>query len=308
MPARRRVAATDRPSGFHNAFGRRAGLTTMTPLASAPLPGQLLPAGFGLPPLPYLLALAAASAGVALGLRRHDPAFGPRQVLASLPWICVGAAGHVLYVLEALPVTLRPLFGTPAAYLTTAVVAGATWLLALAFARDDATLLAAADAVALVPAAGGVLGYGLANGTLSPALPAAGLVGGTALGVGVGALLFRVREGVAVTGTAGLSAVAAHAVDGATTAVGVDLLGFGERTPASRAIIEFAAGLPTADPLGAGWLFVLVKLAVACLVVVALAPTVREEPRYGHALLALVTAVGLGPGVHNALLFAVAGA
>jgi len=269
--------------------------------------GQLLPAGFGLPPLPYLLALAAVLAGVALGLRRRDPDFGGRHVLALVPWMCVGAAGHVLYVLGALQTALEPLFGTPSAYLTTAAVAGVVWIAALSLDRvgDDALVLAVAGAVALLPAVAGVVGHGLSNGILSPTLPAAGLVVGAALGVGVGALLYRVREPARIAGRAGLLAVAAHGVDGVTTAVGIDLLGFDERTPASRLVIEFAAGLPTADALGAGWLFVLVKLAVACLVVVALAPTVREEPRYGHALLALVTAVGLGPGVHNALLFAV---
>lgn len=270
-------------------------------------PGQplVLPAGFGLPPLPYLLALALALAGVAVGIRRRDPVFGGRHVLALVPWMCVGAAGHVLYALGALPTALAPLFGTPSAYLTTAALAGIVWLAALSIGGDDARVLGVAGAVALLPAAGGVVAHGLANETLSPGLPAAGLVAGAALGVGVGGLLYRLRDDAAIAGPAGLLAVAAHGVDGVTTAVGIDLLGFGERTPASRLIIEFAAGLPTAEALGAGWLFVLVKLAVACLVVVALAPTVREEPRYGYALLALVTAVGLGPGVHNALLFAV---
>lgn len=280
----------------------------MYSLASArptALPGQLLPAGFALPPLPYLAGLAVALAGVALALRRRDPDFGGRHVIALVPWMCVGAAGHVLLVVGALPATLTPLFGTPSAYLTTAAAAGIVWVVALAVGGDDARALGAAGAVALLPAVAGVLSYGLANGTLSPALPAAGLVGGAALGGAVGLLLYRLRGGAAVAGRAGLLAVAAHGVDGVTTAVGIDLLGFGERTPASRVIIEFAAGLPTAEALGAGWLFVIVKLGVACLVVVAVAPTVREEPRYGHALLALVTAVGLGPGVHNALLFAV---
>jgi uncharacterized membrane protein len=55
-----------------------------------------------------------------------------------------------------------------------------------------------------------------------------------------------------------------------------------------------------------GWLFVLVKLAVAGAVVVYFAAYVREEPTHANALLGLVAAVGLGPGVHNLLLFAVA--
>jgi uncharacterized membrane protein len=99
----------------------------------------------------------------------------------------------------------------------------------------------------------------------------------------------------------------AHGVDGVTTAVGVDLLGFGERTPLSALILEAAAALPTAATLGTGWLFVLVKLTVAAVAVAAVAPTVAETDREGYALLAVVVAVGLGPGVHNALLFAVAG-
>ncbi|MFC7069319.1 DUF63 family protein [Halobaculum lipolyticum] len=280
----------------------------MHPLSPAFPTPLVLPAGFGLPPLPYLLALALALAGVAFGLRRRDPAFGGRHVLALVPWMCVGAAGHVLYALGTLPPALVPLFGTPSAYLTTAAVAGAAWLAALATDRDDAALLASVGVVALAPTVGAVLAYGLTNGTLAPALPAAGVVGGALLGLAAGALLFRVDGGAGVAGAAGLLAVVAHGVDGVTTAVGVDLLGFGERTPASRLILEFAADLPTADALGAGWLFVAVKLAVACVVVAAVAPTVREEPRYGYALLALVTAVGLGPGVHNALLFAVSAA
>ncbi|MFC7098158.1 DUF63 family protein [Halobaculum marinum] len=277
----------------------------MHPLASAFPAPLVLPAGFALPPLPYLLALALALAGVALGLWRRDPAFDGRHVLALVPWMCVGAAGHVLYATGALPSVLVPLFGAPAAYLTTGAVAGATWLAALSTDRDDSALLAGVGVVALVPTVGGVLGYGVANGTLSPVLPGVGLVAGALLGLVTGLLLYRLGDDVAVAGAAGLLAVVAHGVDGVTTAVGVDLLGFGERTPASRLILEFAADLPTAATLGAGWLFVLVKLGVACVVVAAVAPTVREEPRYGYALLAVVTAVGLGPGVHNALLFAV---
>ncbi|MFB6176826.1 MAG: DUF63 family protein, partial [Halobaculum sp.] len=120
-------------------------------------------------------------------------------------------------------------------------------------------------------------------------------------------LLGRVYDDVAVTGRAAVLAVVAHGVDGVTTAVGFDLIGFEERTPLSAAILHFAADLPTADLLGAGWLFVLVKLGIASVAVAAIAPTVREAEREGFVLLTLVTAVGLGPGVHNALLFAVSG-
>ncbi|WP_313691084.1 DUF63 family protein [Halorarum halobium] len=265
----------------------------------------ILPEGFALPPLPYLLVLALALGGVAYGLSERRPAFTTGHVIALVPWMCAGAAGHVLFVLGVLPDALDPLFGTPSAYLTTAALAGACWLAALASDADDRRVLGAAGTLALLVGVGRTLEYGAGAGTFSPWLPAAGLVVGAGLGVGLALLLYRAYSPATAAGSAGLVAVAAHGIDGVTTAVGVDLLGFGERTPLSRLIIEFAHGLPTAAVLGGGWLFVLVKLAVGVLVVAAIAPTVREEPTEGNALLALVTAVGLGPGVHNALLFAV---
>jgi len=131
------------------------------------------------------------------------------------------------------------------------------------------------------------------------------------LGVGLGAVVWtglkRVRPEVRVTGTAGALAVVAHSVDGVSTAIGIDVLGATERTPLSRAIIEFGALLPTADLLGAAWLFVVVKAVLACFVVTVMVEYVRDEPAEGRLLLALVAAVGLGPGAHNLLLFTITG-
>nr|NIS28553.1 DUF63 domain-containing protein [Actinomycetota bacterium]NIU64024.1 DUF63 domain-containing protein [Actinomycetota bacterium]NIW25823.1 DUF63 domain-containing protein [Actinomycetota bacterium]NIX20692.1 DUF63 domain-containing protein [Actinomycetota bacterium] len=68
-----------------------------------------------------------------------------------------------------------------------------------------------------------------------------------------------------------------------------------------------AGALPTAELLGVGWLFVAVKLGVAGAVVWLFADFVEDDPRQGYLLLAVVAAVGLGPGVHNLLLYAAAG-
>jgi uncharacterized membrane protein len=95
----------------------------------------------------------------------------------------------------------------------------------------------------------------------------------------------------------------AHLLDGISTAVGVDVLGTGERSLVPARIIEFARGLPTEPFIGAGWLFVVVKLFVAAFVVVAFADYVREEPERGTLLLAGIAAVGLGPATNNLLLF-----
>ncbi|MFB6194527.1 MAG: DUF63 family protein [Haloplanus sp.] len=264
----------------------------------------VLPEGFALPPLPYLLALLAGLAAVAALLHRRRPPVTDRLVLALAPWMILGSGLHVLYVLGALPPILRPLMGTPAVYLTVALVAGATWLGVDATSVDTARALGGLGTVLAV----GALAVAVVAGRSLRLAPSVAILVGAAVATAVTwALLRRVRPGVSATGHVGLLAVAGHALDGVSTAVGVDLLGFGERTPLSRLIIEFAASLPTADLIGSGWLFVLVKLVVVAAVVVALTETVREDPTEGRLVLGFVAAVGLGPGAHNLVLFAVAG-
>ncbi|WP_338740050.1 DUF63 family protein [Haloplanus salilacus] len=268
----------------------------------------ILPAGFALPPLPYLLALLVGLAAVGWLLVRRRPAVTERTVLALVPWIGLGSALHVLYVVEALPAAVRPLAGTPSVYLTVATVAGATWLAVdRGEAARTARRLGIVGGLAVLPAVAATLAVGADRGSLALAPVLGILVVAAVVTAATWVLVRRARPGVSVTGRVGLLAIAAHALDGVSTAVGVDLLGFGERTPLSRLVIEFAAGLPTAPLVGSGWLFVLVKLAVAGAVVVALAETVREAPTEGRLLLGFVAAVGLGPGVHNLLLFAVVG-
>ncbi|MFB6155552.1 MAG: DUF63 family protein [Haloferacaceae archaeon] len=268
----------------------------------------LLPEGV-VPPLPYLLVLAVAVAVVGTALFRRSPEVSERIVVSLAPWMLVGSSLHVLYGLDALPPAVAPFAGTGAVYATVAVVAGATWTAALALGRDRDVprVLAATGLVLLVPVVAAALAVGLARGTTRLFWPGVALVAAVVLGAVVWTLLSRLRPDVAVTGRVGVLVVFAHALDGVSTAVGVDVLpGFGERTPLSRFILEFAAGLPTADAIGAGWLFVLVKVTVAAALVAMLTEYVREEPSEGYLLLGLVAAVGLGPGAYNLLLFAAA--
>lgn len=267
----------------------------------------LLPAGFALPPLPYLLAIVLAGGAVAVGLYRRDPAVSDRLVLALVPWMLAGAWLHVLYVVGAAPDFVDPLLGTPSAYLSTAVLAGAVWLgIDTADVRTEtAFAVAGAGFAALALAVG--LRSGLADGTFAPAWPVVAAALGVVLGLAVWFGARRAYPGVADAGAAGALAVVAHSVDGVSTAIGIDVLGAAERTPLSRAIIEFGATLPTADLLGSAWLFVLVKLALGAGITALLAESVREAPRQGRLLLVFVAAVGLGPGAHNLLLFAITG-
>ena len=269
---------------------------------------MVLPEGFGLPPLPHLIVLVVGVAVVAWGLRRKRPAVTEDVVVAFAPWMIAGAAMHVLFALGALPETIAPFFGTPASYLTTFVVGGATWLAVAQRGSEVSGPLAAVGSLAAVGIVGAVLAWGFARGTLQPVWPLVGLIVAIAIATVTWLALSRTLPSVAsTTGGVGALAVFGHVLDGVSTAVGIDVLGFAERTPLSRIVLDAGAALPSAATIGSGWLFVTVKLALAVLVVWLFADYVREEPAEGYLLLALVAAVGLGPGTHNLLLFAVAG-
>ncbi|WP_418281046.1 DUF63 family protein [Halorubrum sp. DTA98] len=265
-----------------------------------------VPAGTTLPPLPYLVAVLLAAGVVALALRRRPPSVTGRHVLGLAPWMVLGSTLHVLYVVDALPAVLAPLAGSPTVYATVGTLAGATWLLAersSAVSGRVPTTLAVVGALLVAPvvalaALGGVSGTGAfwAAVAVLVSVPVA---------AAAWTVLTRAIPETAVTGGVGALAVFGHALDGVSTAVGVSQLGFGERTPVSRAILELG-GVPAVPVLGEGWVFLLVKLAVASAIVWLFAEYVREEPAEGYLLLGFVAAVGLGPGSHNLLLFSVA--
>jgi len=269
----------------------------------------VLPSGFALPPLPYLAVVAAATLAVLAGLRRERPAVDARVVLAFAPWMVLGSSLYVCFQLVLFPDAVAPLFGSPIVYATTFAAAGATWLAARRAAPSVPavpTLAAVGAALAVLPVAA-ALYRGWTEQTLTLAWPLGAVAAAAVLTAGTWAVVARLRpEDAATVGAAGVLAVFGHALDATSTTVGIDVLGYGEQTPLSAAIIEFAAGLPTEPLLGSGWLFVLVKLALAAAVVALLADYVRELPSEGNALLGVVAAVGLGPGVHNVVLFVAA--
>jgi uncharacterized membrane protein len=276
---------------------------------NVPALSAVLPSGFALPPLPYLAAVAAAAVAVGAGLRRERPTVDARVVLAFAPWMVLGSSLYVCYQLALFPAAVAPFFGSPVVYASTFAVAGATWLAARRAGPSlptVPTLAAVGIVLAVVPVAG-ALYRGWTEQTLTVAWPLAAVVAALVLTAGAWAVVARFRpEDAGAVGAAGALAVFGHALDATSTSVGVDVLGYGEQTPLSAAIMEFAATLPTEPLLGVGWLFVVVKLALAGAVVVLLADYVRDVPAEGYLLLAVVAAVGLGPGAHNVVLFVAA--
>jgi uncharacterized membrane protein len=278
-------------------------------LLPAPAALAVLPSGFEVPPLPHLLVLLVGLALAGGALYRRRPRVTSRVVAAFAPWMVVGATLYALTQARAVLGSLRPLFAAPSVYATTFVVAGLVWAATTDTPADRWGLPSSPGVLGVTGSAlaGALIAYGvvvaLGRGTLSLFWPTVGLIVSVVVAGGLW-LAIRDRAAVAVTGAPGVLVVFGHALDGISTAIGTHL-GYGEQTPLSRLVIEFAAALPTAPYLGAGWLFVLLKLALATAVVWVLADYVREEPEEGLLMLGFVAAVGLGPGAHNLVLFAI---
>ena len=266
---------------------------------------MVLPAGSTVPPVPQTVALLAALGAVLWGLRRDAVRVTDHTILALSPWMVAGATVHVVYQLDVLPSSVAPLASSPAVYGTTAVVAGVVWLFAGRTTRPLWWLAGVGVLAVLVPTSV-ALAVASAGGTLTPTVPLLGVAAGAIMAWITWRLFGAVRPSDATTvGVAGPVVLFAHALDGATTTLGVDVLGFGEKTPLSRIVMEIAGALPTADVIGVGWLFALVKLGLAVAVLALFAGYVRDEPSEGFGLLGLIAAVGLGPASYNVLLFAV---
>lgn len=272
---------------------------------------MILPADFALPALPYLAILVAGAAGVLGALYRRRPPVTAATVTALAPWIAAGGTLYALYQAGIPSDGIAPLLGSPAVYVSVGILAGAVWAAAAGrpcdtWAPGGAPSILAVSGVALlfVALVAAAVGGSAGGFGATPFVSAGILLVSVVLAAAAWGVLRRLR-GPSPTGTVGLLAVFGHTLDGVSTAVGYDLLGFGEQTPLSRLIIEAGGALPTAELVGSAWPFAVVKITLGLAVVVLFEEYVRAEPAKGYLLLGLVVAVGLGPGFHNLVLFAI---
>ncbi|MFP4590114.1 MAG: DUF63 family protein [Halobacteriales archaeon] len=270
---------------------------------------MVLPEGSVVPPLPYLLpvGLLLLVAGAFLAARR--PPVTERIVAASVPWMVAGAAGHVLHQLDALPDWVAPLFGVPMVYLTLAAVAGVVWLLADLTAdvgphRSPAADLLFVGTLGAALTLAGIVEWVVLAGDPDPLWPAVALA---ATAVVTGATWFGLRrwfpEEAAAAGSTGILVVVGHTLDGVTTVIGLDVLDGAERSPLVDTLVGLWSRLPGSEVLGEAWPFVVLKVALAVLIIVLARDLLREVPSTARLALLLVAALGLAPGVHNLLLF-----
>lgn len=261
-------------------------------------------------------ALVIGTGMIVVLLYALRPPLTQKIVLSFIPWMISGSILHVFWQIGNLyqplyPEPVEPLFSAPAVYLTTFIALGAIWTLSAiivpSYDRSDriATYMLATGVGVLIPLLGLVVWQGLSDElALKPIWPVLGLVLSLVLTfivyIAIGAWRTHV---IAQARYVGAFVLFAHIFDGVTTAIGVDVLGAGERSTLPAAILDFAAGLPVADTIGVGWLFVLVKVTLASAIVVLFADYLDEEPTQANLLLTIIAIVGLGPAANNFFLF-----
>lgn len=266
---------------------------------------------YALPGLVYVVPLFLSFLGIAALLWAIRPPTTDWTVVSFAPWMGIGSILHLLTFLDAYPAIVEPLFGPVTVYVTTAIFGGFVWI-TMTFVASVRKGLDIYYGLGMV--GGGIaimlsvflFLVGINAGTFNPVFPLFGTIIAALVTALAWVLLSLTYTDIArYTGRTGAFVVFAHALDGVSTAMGYDLLGAGERTPVSRMVLEFAAGLPTAEYVGAGWLFVVIKVVLALVIVAAFREFLEESPRRARLLLAFVAAVGFGPGVFNLLQFTV---
>jgi len=274
--------------------------------------GGLLPEGFGLPPLPYVGALLLGLITVGALLWALSPPVTNATVVAFAPWMMTGGVLHALDQVREFPEYVEPLFGTPAVYATVALAAGTVWVITTLY---SAMTQGTPDRHLGVIGTGTVVTFAIFGlfeafnaGTLDTLPPAITIaVTGVVAAITWAIIGIRFTDSAALASWSGVVIVVSHTLDGVSTAVGYDMLDASERSPVSEAILDAGGALPTAEFIGAGWLFVLVKLLVATGVVVLMREWIRDAPQEARLVMLVVAALGLGPGTNNLMLFAIGG-
>jgi uncharacterized membrane protein len=218
-------------------------------------------------------------------------------ILAWAPWVALAAGVGVLFADGLATVLGMELVGPSAVVLG---VAAAGWLAVRRwFPRGRAAEVFGVAGLALVVP---VLVVSAQQATVETAgWLLVALAGALVLGIWGRRAIARYGGSERASSLGGF-VVFGQAFDALTTAVGIDILGYGEQNALSAAILTFAEGLPLSDVAGTGWLFIAVKLALAVGVVALFVD--GSDDAENTVIVALAAFAGFGPAVHNVVLFA----
>lgn len=255
------------------------------------------------PPAPPLVTTAVVSVAALLAagaIAWAGPPVTRRVVLAATPWMVVTG---LLYPLAASGVYDGPLAAALGSLLVVplmVVLATVLWVPLVQAGRvrarmDPAGYLAATGVGVLVPVLVVTLLAGQATvATLVP-LTLAPVVAAIAAAAVVFVLGLSAAPALAAARSLALLAVYAQALHAVGVVVAVDALGLPPSGPFARLTVGLGASL--VDGFGLAWPFLLLKLCLAALVVVALGRLAERRATAAYLLLGAIAALGIGPGV-----------
>ena len=267
---------------------------------------QVLPLDFILPPAPYIIFILGFACLIAFILWKIGIEINEKTIVALVPWMAFGSSLRVLSLVGIAPGEMNYFLGNPIVYITTFIIGGIVWSLGAHFGGNSRVdqIVFAGGSICFV----GVIGIITSNGLSHSLWPFFGLILSILVSVGVWKIIqYKKSEIPIALGSTGFLLVLGQTVDGISTAIGIDILNFNEQTPISKIIIDFAGRLPSSDIIGAGWLFVCVKIGLAVYMAVLFTEYIREKPLNARICLIIMIAVGIGPGIHNLILYSVAG-
>ncbi len=247
----------------------------------------------------YAYYLLLSVIGIVELLERYDVGNTPEFFYAMVPFGFAGGALRVIEDTGAIDAPLGYFFISPLIYVTMAAFTAAAFAVALRLESrgrfDSYTKPLTGFGVAAAAVFGG---YVLLQGFLDPPIFAIVPIG--ALGIGTAAwavfwysMKFNAPGVIEPTGKMGAVLLWAHMLDAASTVVGVEFFGYGEKQPIVNAIISAT---------GTAYTFILIKAAIIVLILWSFDEKFFEDyDRLPYLLLVAVLAVGLGPGTRNTL-------
>tara|TARA_B000000460_G_C21474946_1_gene374334 strand:+ start:53 stop:874 length:822 start_codon:yes stop_codon:yes gene_type:complete len=271
---------------------------------------EILPSDFGIPSMPHLIMILIFAGIIAIVLWKCEIRIDENIIVSLIPWMAFGAGLRVIGVVGLEEYNglenISFLFGNPTVYITTFILTGCVWAVVLLLNKDQI-----AERVLLVS---GLIGFSATmvmlskSGWTHPIWAVVGLIAALVISILVWEGIKRKNTEVPkVLGSTGLLVILGQTLDGISTAIGIDILNFSEQTPISQIILDIGAALPIVNVMGAGWFFVCVKIGLAIALVFLFVDYVKEKPLYARILLIVMIAIGIGPGMHNLILYSVAG-
>lgn len=251
----------------------------------------------------YAYTLVVALRGVLSGLKQYDVGTRPSFFWALVPFVFAGGALRVVEDTGIIPWPVEFFFISPVIYFTLAAITVGALAVSLRLETrgvvDDYTHGLGAFGIFLASTTTLFLfAYGVLQTEFILWVLLAVLLSASVL-TGIVWLVFdrlQPRVGNAL-GLIGPMVIWGHLVDGTATAIGIEMLGYGEKHPVVLALIQFA---------GTAYVFIPIKalLAVGILSLFAGGEDddfVDDAPRYTYLFLLAILAVGLGPGTRDVL-------